>query len=171
MGGAGQWQKATKTTEILNTMWPEDPLHTQTHTPSRVWEKCFLLLSSSASGKPLFLLNCTFEITPCFCFPEPFEPVARSFSAGEISRQPAVRDMPGPLSLPIYLETLSTSNWNLEILFGFWGEGKTLIVGEKSLRVEKKTNNNNTLFTLCSIYSTNAGGAKQMPETNHSNQT
>ena len=69
--------------------------------------------------------------------------MVRSFSAGEISRQPAVRDIPGPLSLPIYLETLSRSNWELEILFGFLGEGKTLILGEKTPRVEKRTNNNN----------------------------
>ena len=146
VGGAGQWQKATKTTELWKTMWPEDPQHTRTHTPSRVWENSFLFLSSSASGKPYFLLNCTFEITPCFCFPEPFEPVVRSFSAGEISRQPAVRDMPGSLSLPIYFETVSRSNWKLKILFGFSGESKILIVREKTPRVEKRTSNNNNSF-------------------------
>ena len=36
-------------------MWPEDPLHSRTHTPSHVWEKLFLLLSSSASEKPHFI--------------------------------------------------------------------------------------------------------------------
>ena len=81
-----------------------------------------------------------------------FEPVVRSFSAGEISRQPAVRDIPGPLSLPIYLETLSRSNWSFEILFGFWGEGKTPILGDKTPRVETKTNNNNNSNNNSFIY-------------------
>ena len=41
VGKVRQWWKATKTTELWNAMWPEDPLHTQTHTPSRVLKKTF----------------------------------------------------------------------------------------------------------------------------------
>ena len=51
VGKVRQWWKATKTTELWNAMWPEDPPHTRTHTPSRVWEKLFRLFRSSAGGK------------------------------------------------------------------------------------------------------------------------
>ena len=43
------------------------------------------------SVKPAILLNCTFKIIPCLFFSEQFEPVVSSFSAGEISPQPALR--------------------------------------------------------------------------------
>ena len=32
-----------------------------------------------------FVLNCTFKITPCLCFPKQFESVVSSFSANETS--------------------------------------------------------------------------------------
>lgn len=35
------------------------------------------------------------KITPCPCFPESFESVVRSFSAGEISLPPPLSDIPG----------------------------------------------------------------------------
>ena len=34
----------------------------------------------------LNVLNCTFKITPCLCFPKQFEPVVIFFSANETSR-------------------------------------------------------------------------------------
>ena len=43
------------------------------------------------SVKLAILLNCTFKIIPCLFFSEQFELVVSSFSAGEISLQPALR--------------------------------------------------------------------------------
>ena len=97
-------------------------------------------LKTPCTLKPILLAVCEKKVF-CFFHPQPvenhtfystaplklphvfvfqshyFEPVVRSFSAGEISRQPAVRDMPGSLSLPIYFETLSRSNWKFYLVF------------------------------------------------------
>ena len=51
-----QWQKATKTTELWHATWPEDPLHTRTHTPICVWEKCFPLLLFLSQWKTTLVL-------------------------------------------------------------------------------------------------------------------
>ena len=40
--------------------------------------------------KPAFLLNCTFKITPCVCW------AIFSYSAGEISQQQALINIPDP---------------------------------------------------------------------------
>ena len=51
-------KQTNKQTEL--STWPEDPPHTQTHTPSCVWEKGFPLhFCSSASGKPHLIPNLT----------------------------------------------------------------------------------------------------------------
>ena len=65
-GKVRQWWKATKTTELWNAMWPEDPLHTQTHTPSRVLKKTF-----SASFVPRPAENHTYNsIILCLIIPQ-----------------------------------------------------------------------------------------------------
>ena len=49
----------------------------------------FFLISQAS-----FLLNCTSKIPRCLCFHLQFELVVSPFSAGEISQQPALSDIP-----------------------------------------------------------------------------
>ena len=52
MGGEGQaMPEGNKKTELWNATWPEDPPHTRTYTPNRVWEKRFQLLSFLSQRK------------------------------------------------------------------------------------------------------------------------
>ena len=48
--------------QLWNAMWPEDPMHTRTQTPSRVLEKRFPLLSFLSQRKTTLLLFVKFDI-------------------------------------------------------------------------------------------------------------
>ena len=48
--------------QLWNAMWPEDPMHTWTQTPSRVWEKRFPFLSFLSQRKTTLLLFVKFDI-------------------------------------------------------------------------------------------------------------
>ena len=66
--------------------------------------------------KPAVLLYCIFKITPCLCFPEQFEPVVSSFSAGQISCQPALSDIPEEILLSLKSFALNGKIFTREFL-------------------------------------------------------